>query len=235
MPASPSSPRPGEPGRGAVTRLGLEGAPIAIIDNAVEDPGHWRSVGCGLDWAARGDYYPGPRAHAPGAYLAAMTRPLQLALSQVFGWRGRFEVLRCLFSLATTAPAQLALAQRVPHVDSYDPDQVAFVHYLCAPEWGGTAFFRHRSTGFERVDPHRASRFETALASDFARTGEPAADYIGPDDALFECLYECEARFNRVVFFPGNQLHCAVLGGRNLPDDPALGRLTVAGFLRPAS
>jgi len=42
--------------------------------------------------------------------------------------------------------------QRIPHVDSFLGSQLAFVHYLFKADPGGTAFYRHRGTGFEIID-----------------------------------------------------------------------------------
>jgi Family of unknown function (DUF6445) len=217
----------------SVTRIGQEGAPIVVIDDCTSDPQHWRNLGLSLDWRPRGDYYPGPRAEAPANYLHALAEPMRIALGQVYQWRSRVEILRCYFSLATTPAHALSLAQRIPHVDSYDPEQIAFVHFLCSDNLGGTAFYRQRSTGFEQIDGLRAKPFEAALEQDFAVLGEPDAAYIAADSPLFERIHLCEPRFNRIVFFPGYQLHCADLAGVQLDPDPAKGRLTIAGFLRP--
>lgn len=218
-----------------VVRIGALSTPVVVFDQAASDPDHWRNLGIGLDWGKRGEYYPGPRAIAPQDYLLAMSEPLGLALTRVFAWRGRVKVLNCFYSLATSAPDQLSLAQRVPHVDSYDPAQIAFVHYLCQPRFGGTAFYRQRSTGFERIGTDMDKDFEAALVRDFNHYGEPPAAYVDGSSPLFEQLHACPATYNRLIVFPGNQLHCADLAGVALDPDPARGRLTVAGFLRPVS
>lgn len=218
-----------------IERVGENQTPVVVIDPAAADPEHWRSAALSLDWAPRGDYYPGPRAPAPRDYLSALVAPLRLALGEVFGWRSQVEVLRCYFSLSTTPAQDLSLAQRVPHVDSYDSRQIAFVHYLCGPEFGGTAFYRQRSTRFERIDEGNCQAFEAALDADFRNSGEPESAYIDNRSPLFEQLLLCPAAYNRIVIFPGNLLHCADLAGVKLDPDPAAGRLTVAGFLRPGA
>lgn len=223
------------PVRTEVIPIGNCAVPLVVIDEAAADAELWHARGAELDWAPRGDYYPGPRAIAPLEYLHALQDALRFALGQVFGWRSRVEVLRCFYSLATTPGSELSLAQRVPHVDSYDPRQIAFVHYLCPPRFGGTAFYRQRSTGFERIDERNCAAFEQALEADFARLREPAPAYIGGSDPRFERLHACPAAFNRLIVFPGNLLHCADLAGVELDPDPAKGRLTIAGFLRPQS
>ncbi|WP_447406945.1 DUF6445 family protein, partial [Clostridium perfringens] len=71
------------------------------------------------------------------------------------------------FSIVTTPPEKLDVRQRVPHCDAFRADRIALVHYL-APEGGdGTAFFRHRSTGFETIDEERAPIFFGQLDAEF--------------------------------------------------------------------
>lgn len=218
-----------------INLIGRQQTPIVTIDNAVAGPEMWRSAALELEWSQRGDHYPGPRAVAPQAYFAALAEPLRLALGEVYRWRSNVDVLGCYFSLATTRPADLTLAQRMPHVDSYEPARVAFVHFLCAPQFGGTAFFRQRKTGLERIDSGNCDAFEQVRSEDSIRLAQLPPDYVGADSPAFERLHVCNAAFNRIVVFPSNQIHCADLSGVTLNADPLRGRLTVAGFLRPAS
>lgn len=216
-----------------VDRIGRLGTPIVTIEAAVGDPDIWRAQALRSDWAPRGDFYPGPRAEAPHDYLHALAEPLRLALGGVFGWRSPVDVIGCFYSLATTPAADLIPEQRAPHVDSFDPDQVAFVHFLCDARFGGTAFYRQRSTGFERIDTGNCTEFERVRTAGTAQLQRTPSDYIGAGNPHFEQLLVCPAAFNRIVLFPSNLLHCADLSGVALDPDPAHGRLTVAGFLRP--
>jgi hypothetical protein len=220
--------------RANVSQLGRESSPIVVIDDFSPDPDQLRAIAQQLDWKVRGDFYPGPRAEAGEAYLASISPVLRATLGRVFAFDGKADVLRCYFSLATTAPAALSLAQRIPHVDSYNPRQVALVHYLCPETLGGTDFFRHRTTGFETINEERSRPYQLALEQDFARLGEPAAGYVDVDSTIFERIGSCEAMYNRAVLFPGNQLHCAALNDITLPTQIENGRLTVAAFIAPA-
>jgi Family of unknown function (DUF6445) len=212
--------------------IGNEASPLAVIDEFMPDPEALRESALARDWQIRGDFYPGPRAEAEPDYLVQMGRILRLVLPQVFGPVRSAQVLRCYYSLATTRPEQLTLPQRIPHVDSYDPCQIALVHYLCPAEFGGTAFFRHTTTGFETIDEERSAIYVRSLEADFARHGQPPAAYIDAHSTGFEQIGKCPAAFNRAVLFPGNLLHCADLAGVNLPCEPHVGRLTIAAFIR---
>ena len=48
------------------------------------------------------------------------------------------------------------------------------IHYLFHADLGGTAFYRHRATGFESVDGSREREFVTALQSEFEGPDSPA-------------------------------------------------------------
>ncbi len=213
--------------------VGDEMSPVAIIDNFAPDPHALRSIAAACDWRQLGDFYPGPRAETGAAYLASVAPLLRAVLRRIFGITGKADVQRSYFSLANTPPQALSLAQRIPHVDSYHTGQVAMVHYLCGPELGGTDFYRHRSTGFERVDEAREDRYHAALEQDFARLGQPVPGYIAENSPLFERIGTCDAAFNRAVLFPGNLLHCASLDGVLLPSGITGGRLTIAAFILP--
>jgi Family of unknown function (DUF6445) len=141
-------------------------------------------------------------------------------------------VQRALYSIVSTPPGELNLAQRIPHIDSSEPDQFALVHYLAETDWGGTAFYRHRNTGLERITPDRHRYYLDTLESEFAAKGEPEPGYVEEQSILFEQVGRVEHRFNRAVIYPSNLLHCSASPNDRLcPDDPQAGRLTVAAFL----
>lgn len=214
--------------------IGSEREPVVTVDEFASDAEAFRRAATGTVFAPIGEYYPGGRAAVPPRYLAMIDDLLPDILSEFFGYRGGGEVLRSYYSMATTAPEQLSLPQRVPHTDAYDDDQVAVLHFLGHEDLGGTAFFRHRSTGFETVNAQRVEKFHESLAADFARFGEPKPAYIGSDSPLFERTHICAPRFNRALIYRGKLLHCAALENTGaLPDNIEHGRLTVATFVRP--
>jgi hypothetical protein len=213
--------------------VGAEREPVVIADDFVADVAGVVAAARSSSLRDTEDYYPGRRAIVDAAYLTAIGPTMPNVLREFFGARRGVQVLRAYYSLATTLPTQLAVSQRIPHVDAYDPQQIALVHFLGERDLGGTAFFRQRSTGFESVDTSRRQRYHEALAADLQSHGEPPPEYIGASSPLFERTHVCTPRYNRAIFFRGTLLHCAALEGvRALPDDPQHGRLTVAGFLK---
>lgn len=215
-----------------VDRIGTELQPVVVIEQFSPDPERLVAEAASLKFEPMGEYYPGVRAPVTQAYFEGLAPVLKRVMGEVFGARSRLNVNRALYSLATTPPAELTLAQRIPHIDTVEPGRIAILHYLSHGAHEGTAFYRHRSTGYEAVDAARHRAYLDALKSDFAEHGEPAPAYIRGDTPIFEQIAAYEARFNRALIYRSSLLHCAVLpNDAPLPADPRTGRLTVASFL----
>jgi Family of unknown function (DUF6445) len=213
-------------------RIGREGRAITIVDDFARDPERLRKLAESADYQPRGDYYPGRRAPVPPDYFADVGQLLAGLFNRMAGPATRVGVERALFALVSTPAAELGLAQRVPHIDNPDPARFAIVHFLGTKDQGGTAFYRHRSTGFEAITPDRHRQYLDSLERDFALKGEPPPGYISGDTPLFERTELVPYRFNRAVVYPGNLLHCSAnLDSMALADDPVTGRLTVTSFL----
>ncbi|VVS98977.1 conserved hypothetical protein [Sphingomonas sp. EC-HK361] len=216
----------------SVERVGGEGEPIVVIDNFAPDPDALVDAAAAITLAAAGEFYPGPRAPAPPEYFAQVGGLVAAAVRKVFGYHDHLAVDRALFSLATTDPADLSLAQRIPHVDSVEPGRIAIVHYLSRTDFGGTRFFRHRATGFETIDAVRHRAYLDALAAEFATQGEPPPGYISTDSPLFETIATVPPTWNRAILYRSGLLHCAAIPNDiELPADARTGRLTIASFL----
>ena len=213
-------------------RLGREGVPLVVIDDFAPDPATLRAEAAASSLSPRGSYYPGVRAPVGPTYLRQVGPLLAAAAKRVFGFAERLAFDRSLFSLTVTPPAALTLAQRLPHIDDVGAGKLAVVHYLVGDAWGGTRFFRHRTTGFETVDATRHPAYLEALGCDLEVHGEPPPEYIVGATPLFEPIGAVDARFNRAIVYPSNLLHCAAIDNvRPLPNEVATGRLTIASFL----
>lgn len=216
-----------------VDHVGKEREPVVVVENFSPDPEALIAAAEGLPFAPMGQYYPGIRAPVTPAYFEGLAPVVTPVMRELFGARERIGFTRALYSLATTPPAALTLAQRIPHIDGVAEGMIAIVHYLAHEDQGGTAFYRHRSTGFETVDAARHRAYLDALRRDFAEQGEPAPAYIQGDTALFAQIARYDAVFNRALIYRSSLLHCAVLpNDRALPGTVRGGRLTVASFLR---
>lgn len=217
----------------SASRIGREGAPLLVIDNVLADPERMVRKAAGKAFVPQSTMFPGVRAEAPFAYrhfLEAVLRPL---LTEHFGLEpGNFAFPMCHYSLVTTPPAQLAFLQRVPHIDSVSGDGLATVHYLFHGAWGGTAFYRHRASGFEYVDAQRRERYFRQLEEQSRGADAPGAGYIDDDTALFERIATVDAVFNRMVVYRRNSLHSGRIDNARVPPaDPASGRLSINSFI----
>lgn len=215
-----------------VDRIGTELQPVVVIEGFAPDPERLVEEAATLKFEVMGDYYPGIRAPVTRGYFDGLAPILKRVMSEVFGARSRLDVTRALYSLAITPPSELALAQRIPHIDSTEARRIAILHYLSHGEHEGTAFYRHRSTGYETVDAARHRAYLDALQAHFAQHGEPMPAYIRGNTEIFEQIACYEAHFNRALIYRSSLLHCAMLPNDVvLPADPRTGRLTVASFL----
>lgn len=179
--------------------------------------------------------YPGLRAALDPQVAAAWLAELAPLLDLWFDTGGVRWEMQAWFSLVTTPPAALAPIQRLPHVDGTDPRQIAMMLYLHRTGHGGTAFFRHRSTGLEAITAEDYPRYAAAVQSDFARTGLPPAAYPTDGAPHFERTHVVPGDFNSAVFYRGNILHSGVIDNNaSLSADPREGRLTINAFFRPA-
>lgn len=214
--------------------IGAEGAPLVIVDQFVRDPDRLVRKAARSQFERQGSYFPGLRARAPASYEALLGQLVRPMLAEIFGLPvdGRFVFPLCHYSLVTTSPAQLGFLQRIPHIDSHAPNGIATVHYLFRGDWGGTAFYRHRSTSYECVDADRREPYFRQLEEESHGNQAPAPGYIGEDTPLFERIGQVDGVFNRLVVYRRNSLHSATIDNLQVPPaDPLTGRLSINTFI----
>ena len=216
--------------------VGHEREPVLVIDGVM------RRAAALVDYAAAevsfapagipGGGYPGIRAPAPLNYVGALVRAMDPLVRRAFGLDGvALARAECNFSLVTTRPGDLLPLQRVPHVDTVDPLQFAYLHFLCDGRFGGTAFYRHRATGFEALTPERAAPYEAARDRELA-VAPPTPAYINGDTPCFERTAAFDARFDRLLIYRSRVLHSGHINPTaELSPDPRGGRLTANVFV----
>lgn len=212
-------------------RIGREGEPLVVIDGFFPDPDALRFAAAASTFGPAGHHYPGIRAPVPDDYVPSALPVLGTVLRDVFGFGTAIRMLDASFSVVTTAPAALTTEQRLPHVDATGSDRIALIHYLSPGGGAGTAFYRHRTTGFETITAARAPAYYAALTLEVAADPPPPA-YIAGDTPLFEQIAAGEARANRALVYRSRLLHSgAIAPDAVLSPDPRTGRLTVTMFL----
>lgn len=213
--------------------FGEEKAPLLVVDNVVVDPDELIRLAQSLEFTNNGQVFPGVRALAPPTYQRFILQQLQPLLVDHFLLQGKtLRFSMCHYSLVTTPPEKLSIVQKIPHVDSFDMNGLASVHYLFRGKLGGTAFYRHRKTGYEYIDETRRLAYFKSLESENGGPHMPGSEYINGDTALFEQIAKQEGVFNRMLIYRRNSLHSGCIAKDFVPDaNPLTGRLSLNSFI----
>lgn len=215
---------------GALSSIGAERESLVTLDAFASDPDALRAAAAGTTFVPAAHHYPGIRAPLPDGYMRDLWPRIVVAVGAGFGHDGPLRLIDASFSIVTTSPCDLSVQQRLPHCDAFGKERIAFIHYLSSDP-AGTAFFRHRSTGFETVDATRAPVYFGQLDAELRHGGAPAG-YVDGDTPLFERTLLAEARYNRALLYRSYVLHSgAIPADAVLSADPLAGRLTVTAFL----
>lgn len=210
-----------------VEKVGQAGAPVVVIDNFLLDADRM------VDYAAAearfgkaGALYPGIQAPIPAPYPLFAHFFTRSIIPQAFAL-GSLDVVDCRsnFSMITVPPGEVGIRQRIPHMDLLDPNHIVLLHYLYDDPNGGTAFYRHRETGFEVMNKDQRVIYETMLKDEIER--HPQTDYIHGDTPIFEQIAAFGAAFNRAIIYRSTSLHAAMVRpGFVYSSNPRTGRLT---------
>jgi len=216
----------------SVATIGRERHMLVTVDDFIADPQALRIHAAAAPFAPARSHYPGIQAPLPQGYLPEALPILRRVFTGIFGRYAAPEVIDISLSMVTTPADGLTAKQSVPHCDAFSADRYALLHYLAPDDQGGTAFFRHRATGFEAVDEARAPTFFAAAERE---EGNMRVGYVHDTTACYERTSLAEPRFNRALIYPSFVLHSGAIGAdATLSSDPMLGRLTVTGFFRVA-
>jgi Family of unknown function (DUF6445) len=216
----------------SVRHMGREGEPLVVIDGFSGMVSELLEAAYAATYKQAGASYPGIRAWADPSYLDVRRDLMMKVMQQVFGFTRGVRLDASTFSLVTLGEQELHPLQRIPHYDHSGGEVIAIMHYLLGPESGGTAFYRHRRTGFETVTPEREDAYNAALAKDEREHGMPPARFCYGDTDWFEMIDEVEAAPDRLVLYRGRQLHSGVIPDPSvLSSDPRKGRLTINMFI----
>ncbi|MFC4314129.1 DUF6445 family protein [Steroidobacter flavus] len=218
-----------------LVRVGRHGIKVSVIDNVLNDPHGLAALGFSQSYAEdRSNLYPGIRAAMPDSFSISFRAWLTPILQRNDMLESHLVIARdvSFFSVVTTASKDLLSLQRIPHYDSTDSNLLAAVIYLCGPRFSGTAFYRHRRTGYEEITEENVSNYQLALNSDLRMYGPPQQDYINGDSPMFEAVFANELKFNSAIVYPARILHAArIEKGFKPPKDQSEWRLTVTALL----
>lgn len=217
--------------------IGQESTPLIIVDDFVTEPETLISLACDDNpyHAQPTNYYPGIRKQSPPKYRSLLCSQLCDLLKNTYQLKDivTAKTILSAFSISTTPPNKLRPIQMLPHFDTSENNQFALVHYLCGAKHGGTSFYRHKQTGYERITTIRFPQYATLLKHQAkAENLHLTPAYISNDSSLFERIHSVEARKNRVIIYPSNLLHSGnIQPQQGLSSDPRKGRLTISSFI----
>ncbi|GGD62964.1 DUF6445 family protein [Lacimicrobium alkaliphilum] len=214
---------------------GLERTPVIVLDDVIHDLHPLRSNAYKMPFSApEKAAYPGIRAPLPSVYTQKLLQAIYTLITDIYQIPGHLKMypLNMYYSLVTTPPDKLTRLQRVPHFDNLSPYYFAIMHYLAPEPHGGTAFFRHRPTGFENITAPRFDQFRKNAEAHMASHGEPEARYQLETDSHFERIDSVEYCQNRLMIYPGTLLHSGLIDSNtDINPDPETGRLTANLFI----
>jgi hypothetical protein len=224
--------------RPELRRVGNEQSPVVVIDGFSGDPECIANIaeGLGAFPTVTTGYYPGVRRFIgegdadSWTYVQECCERAAPFIGGAFNIEG-FYLVESSFSMVTQKPADLLPVQRAPHFDSPDQQYYAVLHYLRVPPGTGTAFYRHRSTGIERVTEANVDEFVRAAK---AETGKlpTNAGYIQGSNQFYEQIEAVEAIPDRLLIYQGSLLHSGIIPpDMSLSPDPRQGRLTANIFV----
>jgi hypothetical protein len=219
-------------------RVGKDQSPVVVIDDFSGRLDEILAIAQALAPypALKRNYYPGlrrmiePADQAANAYVEQTCRDSAQFLAGAFDIED-FTLIEASFSMVTTRPPDLTRPQRAPHFDSPDQKYYALLHYLRVPPGSGTAFYRQRSTGIERVTERNIAQFILTAEREAALLANDSG-YIHGSDPYFEQIGAVEAVPDRLIIYQGSLLHSGIIpAGMAFSSDPREGRLTANLFV----
>ncbi|MEP6342775.1 MAG: DUF6445 family protein [Maricaulaceae bacterium] len=215
-----------------IKRFGSEQEPVIVIDNYTESIERLKRRAYRAKYKVGQAFYPGIQAHEDPNYLGVRGEELTELMSNIFGVTGKIELESCNYSLVCRPRDKLAMAQCLPHYDAHDPSLFAIVHYIQAPENSGTAFYKHKRTGFETITEDRTDIYNRALQDDLADYGPPARDYFYDTNESYEMIGEIKAQPDQLIIYRGYTLHSGCIPSAvELTTNPLKARITLNSFL----
>lgn len=216
--------------------VGIEQTAVIVADDLLTNCQTLIDIACQNTRFSAGERtaYPGVRSPLPDEFITSLLEKLLPEMRAVYALPKTMEPRQYygLFSLVSTPEQDLKILQRVPHCDSRDPYYFAIMVYLNAGLHGGTGFYRHNPTGFERINNERFASYVQKAEDFMAHHGLPKENYYQANDGHFSLIGEVEYRPNRLVVYPGNLLHSGLINPQtDISADPGCGRLTANIFV----
>jgi hypothetical protein len=176
--------------------------------------------------------FPGMRDKMPMPYTRLLKHFFEEMLLPIIAPKKSLDTVfhSSLLSLVTCQPSALSVNQKMPHVDSCNDVDYAFVHYFSSKELGGTSFYRYKPQNLIELKQENKDILPEMITQ-VKNNPNDHGSYITSSTSLFEQVLTVEAKVNRLVIYPANILHSANLTTKkSYCGDINEGRLSVSSF-----
>lgn len=222
--------------RMTVQYVGIERTPVVILDDFLLDTQHLiRHAEQNVKFESiQSTLYPGIRTTLPKEYVLTSLQGLFKKLYEIFEVPPHMALkpLGIYYSLLNLSPAELTSMQRMPHFDTDRTYYLALLHYLNPMPHGGTGFFRHIKTRFERINQQRSAQYLEVVKGQLADIDLDCKGYCVESNSYFELYQQIDYQPNRMLIYPGNLLHSGIVDlATDIDPSPKTGRLTANMFI----
>lgn len=218
-----------------IKEIGIEKTAIVIIDNFSDSPQSLVKFAIEQSQLAckerEENFFPGVTGKSDPTYTKNLYLALKPIIKQVYKLPVAYPSrLESSYAMVTFSPNDLNQNQRIPHYDSVSTGQLAILHYLCEPPFQGTAFYRHKETGFETITRNRKSQY-WSIAEEKLKAKHYPTQYANNGNDDYEKISDIEVKFNRLIIYPSQLLHSSLINPEDLSTNPLKGRLTLRTFV----
>jgi len=218
-----------------IHKIGNEKTAIIIIDDFSDSPHSLTEYANEQSKLAcirkEENFYPGVTGPSDPTYTKNLYEALKPIIKKVYKLPVAYPAsLDSSFGMVTFSPENLNQNQKIPHYDSVSTGQLAVLHYLCHPPFQGTAFYRHKETGYETITRNRKEHYWSFAEEKLANNHYPS-QYANNGNDDYEKIEDIAVKFNRLIIYPSQLLHSSIINPEHLSTDPLKGRLTLRTFV----
>ncbi|MEH6551463.1 MAG: DUF6445 family protein [Pseudomonadales bacterium] len=224
-------------GQITVFNVGAELTPVISIDNFLQSTISMVKGACnGPGFRdVTSTFYPGHKAPILKEHRLAVVDYVTPLVRKYYHIPDRLTANNgsCFYGLVSQSPSTLKPPQCIPHIDNAGEFDFAVMLYLGEGDFGGTSFYRHIESGYERITEDRENSY-FQLLDKYMNTNEiKESKYFYEDGHGYERIGQMKYQANRLVIYPSSLLHSGdIKSEMNISSDPSTGRLTANFFMR---
>ena len=177
------------------------------------------------------NFYPGVTCPAENNYTKVTYAILKPIIKQIYRLPVAYPAsIESTYGMVTFDPSELNQDQKIPHYDSTSTGQLAVLHYLCEAPFEGTAFYRHKKTGYETITNDRKNHYWSFAKQKLENNSYPD-QYANNGNDDYDKFEYIDVKFNRLIIYPSKLLHSSMINPEHLSSNPLKGRLTLRTFI----